>query len=65
MTQKPQRLIYKPEMLDRVGLSYPCIWQWMREGKFPMVREAGGKSAWLESEIDTWIANRPPRKYKA
>jgi predicted DNA-binding transcriptional regulator AlpA len=62
---QPSRLVFKPEVLDRVGVTYPAIWQWMREGKFPASREVGGKVAWLESEIDEWIASRPIRRYKA
>ena len=29
------RFLTKPEVLGRVGASYPSIWQWMRDGKFP------------------------------
>jgi prophage regulatory protein len=58
------RLISKPEVLDRVGVTYPTIWAWMREGKFPRSRELGGKAAWIESEINAWIANRPVRRLK-
>jgi prophage regulatory protein len=61
----PARFIGKPEVLDRVCASYPSIWQWMREGKFPRSRELGGKAVWLESEIETWIVNRPIRRLKA
>jgi predicted DNA-binding transcriptional regulator AlpA len=62
---KPQvRLISKAEVLDRCGLTFPTIWQWMREGRFPLSREvAGGKALWLESEIDEWILSRPVRRY--
>jgi predicted DNA-binding transcriptional regulator AlpA len=58
------RFIGKLQVLDRVGASYPSIWQWMREGKFPRSRELGGKAAWLESEIEAWIVNRPIRRLK-
>lgn len=61
---EPPRLISKPEVLDRVGVSYPTIWQWMREGKFPRSRDLGGKSAWVEAEINHWIATRPVRRLK-
>jgi prophage regulatory protein len=60
----PSRFVFKPEVLDRVGVSYVSIWQWMRTGAFPASREVGGKVAWLESEIDEWMATRPLRKYK-
>jgi predicted DNA-binding transcriptional regulator AlpA len=62
--KKPARLVFKPEVLDRVGVTYPSLWQWMREGRFPLSREVGGKIAWLESEIDKWIEERPQSKYK-
>jgi prophage regulatory protein len=58
------RLILKPEVLDRTGVTYPTIWQWMREGKFPRSRELGGKSAWVESEVTSWILSRPIRRLK-
>ena len=58
------RLISKPEVLDRVGVTYPTICLWMREGKFPRSRELGGKAAWIESEIEAWITARPTRKLK-
>jgi predicted DNA-binding transcriptional regulator AlpA len=58
------RLISKPEVLDRVGVTFPTVWGWMREGKFPRCREVHGKSFWLASEIDQWIADRPVRRLK-
>jgi predicted DNA-binding transcriptional regulator AlpA len=61
---KNSRLVSKPEVCDRVGKTYPTIWQWMREGKFPLARDCGGQPAWLESEIDDWINSRPKRQYK-
>jgi prophage regulatory protein len=56
---KPAQLISKTEVLKRVGVSYPTVWQWMRDKKFPRSRELGGKVCWIESEIEHWIANRP------
>jgi prophage regulatory protein len=58
------RLISKPEVLDRVGVTFPTIWKWMREGKFPRSRELGGKVAWIESEVEAWIASLPVRRLK-
>ena len=64
------RLIYKPELLALVGVSYGSIFAWMRRGKFPLAREIGpgGRStriAWIESEIMAWLAARPQRRMKA
>jgi prophage regulatory protein len=58
------RLISKPEVLDRVGVTFPTIWKWMREGKFPRSRVLGGKTAWIESEVEAWIAALPVRRLK-
>jgi predicted DNA-binding transcriptional regulator AlpA len=58
------RLLSKPEVLEKIGVSYPCLWSWMRQGKFPRSRDLGGRIAWLESEINDWIANLPVRKLK-
>ena len=59
------RLISKPEVLDRVGVTFPTLWTWMRDGRFPRSRDLGGKTCWLASEIDEWILSRPVREYKA
>jgi predicted DNA-binding transcriptional regulator AlpA len=58
------RLLSKQEVLVKVGLSYPTIWQWMRSGKFPRSRQLGGKVAWLSDEVDQWIAARPVQPLK-
>lgn len=60
-----KRFIFKAEVLERIGVTYPCLWQWMRDGEFPMAREVGGQCAWLESEIDAWMSSRPVRRYKS
>jgi predicted DNA-binding transcriptional regulator AlpA len=57
-------LVFKGELLERVGVSFPTIWSWMRKGEFPRARVVGGQSAWLSSEIDAWIAALPVRRYK-
>ncbi len=64
MNTRPNRLIHRPELTKRIGLSYPTVWRMMREGQFPRGRAVGGKTAWLESEIDHWIAGLPVRRLK-
>jgi predicted DNA-binding transcriptional regulator AlpA len=61
---RPVSLIFKRELLKRVPLSFPTIWKMMREGRFPRARIIGGKSAWLESEIDQFLTDLPVRPYK-
>jgi len=47
------------------GVSGVCLWRWMRDGKFPVALEVGGRCAWLESDIDAWMLSRPLRSYKS
>jgi predicted DNA-binding transcriptional regulator AlpA len=58
------RLIDRNELLAKTALSYPKIWMLMREGKFPRAKAAGGRTVWLESEVDEWIASLPEREFK-
>jgi prophage regulatory protein len=58
------RLLSKSEVLALTGVSYPTIWSWMRAGKFPRSRIVGGKSMWLSTEIDAWVAGLPRRPLK-
>ena len=64
MSTRSERLIYRRELTKRVGLSYPTIWKQMRNGTFPRGRAVGSKTAWLESEIASWIAGLPVRRLK-
>jgi predicted DNA-binding transcriptional regulator AlpA len=60
----PIRLISKSELLKRVPLSFPTIWKMMQQGRFPRARVIGGKSVWIESEVDDLLAALPLRQYK-
>src|SRR5438105_3506488 len=62
--RQPARLLSKVQVLARVPLSFPTVWKMMRDGTFPRAREVGGKSMWVESEVEAWIASRPLRKLK-
>jgi predicted DNA-binding transcriptional regulator AlpA len=58
------RLLSRPEVLSIVGVTYPTIWAWMRAGTFPRSVVIGGKSAWIASEIEDWLANLPRSRLK-
>jgi predicted DNA-binding transcriptional regulator AlpA len=58
------RLLDKSEILILTRASFPTIWAWMRAGSFPRSRVVGGKSLWLSSEIDEWLAALPLRRLK-
>jgi predicted DNA-binding transcriptional regulator AlpA len=55
----PLCFIDKAETLRRVSLTYVTVWKLMRDNKFPRSRNLGGKSAWLEHEVEAWIKSRP------
>jgi prophage regulatory protein len=62
--QALSRMIFKPEVCRRVGVTFPTLWTWMRAGKFPLSFDVGSKTAWRESEIDAWLASRPRSSLK-
>jgi prophage regulatory protein len=62
MQQTPSpstRILRKPAVIERVGLSDTTIWRLMREGKFPRpVRLSENAVGWRELDIDAWIESR-------
>jgi predicted DNA-binding transcriptional regulator AlpA len=58
------RLLSKREILAITNVTFPTIWAWMRAGTFPRSRVVGGKSMWLSTDIEAWLATLPVRKLK-
>jgi predicted DNA-binding transcriptional regulator AlpA len=58
------RLVGRAEVEEMIGHDYTSIWTWMRQGKFPRSRIAGGKSVWFEREIVAWMNSLPVRRLK-
>lgn len=58
------RFITRGEVLDRVGVSFVTVWKWMRSDMFPRGREVGGRTMWIETEVERWIQSRPVRRLK-
>jgi predicted DNA-binding transcriptional regulator AlpA len=54
----------KKALCEKVGLTFPFIWQMIREGKFPKGRAVGSRTLWVGREIDAWILARPARVYR-
>ena len=53
------RILRRPAVEARVGLSRSTLYDMMRAGKFPRPVPLGMKSVgWLESDISNWIAER-------
>jgi excisionase family DNA binding protein len=47
----PERLLRPKEVCQRLGISYPTLARWVREGKIRAIRTAGGKYRIPESEV--------------
>ncbi len=60
----PARLLDKNEVCAIAGATFPTVWAWMRAGTFPRSRIVGGKSKWLSTEIEQWLAHLPKRPLK-
>lgn len=53
------RFIRVREAVARTGLSKSSIYDLMAQGRFPQTIRLGGRSvAFVEAEIDTWMAER-------
>ncbi len=60
-------LVYKAELCDWLGISYPTIWTWMRAGRFPrgiVVGGGEGRIAWKRSEVRAWLSAQPTQRLK-
>lgn len=57
--QHPLRFLRIREVLARTGLSKSTLYDRIRAGTFPKpVRLGGTLSAWVESEVEAWMATR-------
>jgi prophage regulatory protein len=54
-----QRIIRKPELFSKLGLSDATIWRMEKSGKFPRRIQIGGKAVgWFDTEIDKWLSQK-------
>jgi predicted DNA-binding transcriptional regulator AlpA len=58
------RLLDKGEVTAIANVTFTTIWSWMRDGKFPRGRIVCGKTQWLSTDIDAWLAALPVRPLK-
>ena len=57
-----ERILRRPEVEARTGLSRSTRWRLEADGLFPHRRQISINSVgWLESELQEWIAARPRR----
>ena len=54
------RIIRRPEVERRIGLSRSSIYALMQKGVFPQPVKLGARAVgWREEDIQAWIDNRP------
>jgi len=64
--QPHSKLLRKPAVLARVGLSDTTVWRLEKAGKFPAsIRISAGAVAWKESAIEAWIGEREAEAKRA
>ena len=57
--QTKETLLTIEEVGSRIRLAKPTIYKLVREGKFPkQLHLCANKVAWLEREVDEWLASR-------
>lgn len=46
------------DVMTRTALSRPYLYRMVQHGRFPRPLKVGAASAWLESEVTAWMAER-------
>lgn len=58
----PDKLLRRPEVEARTGLSRSTVYLWMKLGQFPCPVRLGSRLvAWRESDVSAWLQNREVR----
>ena len=57
-----EKLLRRPEVEARTGLSRSTLYDWMKRGEFPQPVKLGTRLvAWRESDIGDWLQSRQQR----
>jgi prophage regulatory protein len=57
-----EKLLRRPEVETRTGLSRSTLYDWMKKGEFPQPVKLGTRLvAWREGDIAAWLESRPTR----
>jgi prophage regulatory protein len=55
----PTKILRKPAVVERVGLSGTTIWRLVRDKRFPApVQLSANAVGWREADIEAWVASR-------
>jgi len=56
------KLLRRPEVEMRTGLSRSTLYDWMKRGDFPKPVKLGARIfAWRESDLNEWLESRETR----
>lgn len=59
MNDSGRRIVRKPELMSRIGLSDASIWRMEKAGKFPKRIRLGGQSVgWFSDEVEGWMQKK-------
>ena len=57
-----ERLLRRPEVEARTGLSRSTIYDWIKRGEFPQPVRLGARLvAWRERDVTEWLESRETR----
>lgn len=57
-----ERILRRPDVEARTGLSRSTLYAWMAAGDFPKPVALGARLVgWRESDIEAWLAAREPK----
>ena len=57
-----EKLLRRPEVEARTGLSRSTLYDWMKRGDFPAPVRLGARLvAWRESDVTEWLESRETR----
>jgi prophage regulatory protein len=55
ISEKPDRLINRRQLRQKIPTSDMTIWRWERQGIFPAHISINGRNYWRLSEIKVWL----------
>jgi prophage regulatory protein len=59
------RIIRKPELLSKLGLSDATIWRMEKANRFPQRIQLGGNSVgWFDNEVEEWLKKKSRARFK-
>jgi len=62
LAEKQERLLRRPAVEARTGLSRSTLYDWMKRGDFPQPVKLGARIvAWRESDVTAWLESRETR----